>query len=89
MSRRITVAGDGAWGRALTHVAAKAGHSVAHWSRKAPEFASLRDCEAVIVAVPAQAVREVMARIDAHLPPGTPAAPCSMRVSIDCGGWWM
>lgn len=72
MSRCIAVAGDGAWGRALAHVAAKAGNKVVPWSRKAPEFAALGDCEAVILAVPAQAVGDVMTRIGSHLLPGTP-----------------
>lgn len=72
MSRRIAVAGDGAWGQALAHVAAKAGNRVVMWSRRAPEFAGLPECKAVILAVPAQAVHEVTSRIGPHLAAGTP-----------------
>ena len=58
---RIGVAGLGAWGTALADVAQRARHEVALWSRRNP--LPLGDCEAVIVAVPAQAVREVLLAI--------------------------
>ncbi|MBI2717181.1 MAG: NAD(P)-dependent glycerol-3-phosphate dehydrogenase [Rhizobiales bacterium] len=61
MRRRIGIAGSGAWGRALAHVAGAAGHQVALWSRALP--ASLANCDAIIVAVPAQAVRDVLIAI--------------------------
>jgi glycerol-3-phosphate dehydrogenase (NAD(P)+) len=55
---RILVAGQGAWGQALAHVATVSGNSVAVWSRTVSD--SPETAEAVILAVPAQAVREVL-----------------------------
>lgn len=60
MKRKIRVLGGGAWGLALAQVARDAGHDVAVWSRKAPDARLATDAEAVIVAVPAQAVRQVL-----------------------------
>jgi glycerol-3-phosphate dehydrogenase (NAD(P)+) len=60
MSKRIQVLGGGAWGQALAHVARQAGHDVAVWSRKLPERRNLKTADAVIIAVPAQAVRLVL-----------------------------
>jgi glycerol-3-phosphate dehydrogenase (NAD(P)+) len=54
---RILVAGAGAWGTALAHVAKQAGNDVSVWSRGADLVV---DQDAVIMAVPAQAVRDVL-----------------------------
>jgi glycerol-3-phosphate dehydrogenase (NAD(P)+) len=54
---KITVMGDGAWGRALAYVVSQAGHDVSIWSRRSPE---LKSSDATILAVPAQAVRSVI-----------------------------
>jgi glycerol-3-phosphate dehydrogenase (NAD(P)+) len=54
---RILVAGAGAWGLALAHVAKQAGHDVSVWSRGKDLVV---DQDAVIMAVPAQALREVL-----------------------------
>ncbi len=59
MRRRIGVAGAGAWGKALAHIAKLAGHDVRMWSRGEPVHA-LAESDAIIVAVPAQAVRAVL-----------------------------
>ena len=64
MKRRIAVLGGGAWGMALAHVATQAGHDVAVWSRQSPEAVYLKSFDAFILAVPAQAVREVMTAVD-------------------------
>jgi glycerol-3-phosphate dehydrogenase (NAD(P)+) len=56
----ITVLGDGAWGRALSGLAQDCGHKVSVWSRKNPDTAQLRKAEAIIVALPAQAVATVL-----------------------------
>jgi glycerol-3-phosphate dehydrogenase (NAD(P)+) len=61
---KITVMGDGAWGLALAFVAAKAGHDVKIWSRKKPH---LSEANATILAVPAQAVRDVLQFIKAPI----------------------
>jgi glycerol-3-phosphate dehydrogenase (NAD(P)+) len=53
---KITVMGDGAWGHALAYVAGKAGHDVSIWSRGK----TAENTDAAILAVPAQAVREVL-----------------------------
>lgn len=66
MSRKILVIGDGSWGSALAHVARRAGHDVAVWSRKSPDARMLKTADAVIVAVPAQAVR--LERTEVPLP---------------------
>ncbi len=71
MTRRICVIGGGAWGSALAHVARTAGHSVAVWSRRAPDSAAVASADALIVAVPAQAVRGALAAIAPHVRPST------------------
>ena len=65
MKRRIAIAGDGAWGRALAHVARTAGHDVSMWSRQKSDVVSFAGLDAIIVAVPAQAVRDVLTLIKA------------------------
>lgn len=64
---RIAVAGTGAWGTALAHVARSAGHEVMLWSRSSGNEAALAAADALIVAVPAQAVRAVLARLAPYL----------------------
>ena len=63
MKRRIAIAGSGAWGQALAHVARTAGHEVSMWSRQKSDVVSFASLDAVIVAVPAQAVRGVLVLI--------------------------
>jgi glycerol-3-phosphate dehydrogenase (NAD(P)+) len=57
---RITVLGDGAWGRALAGLARDCGHDVSIWSRKNPVTTHLKTSDAIIVAIPAQAVAAVL-----------------------------
>ncbi len=57
MTRRVVVAGAGAWGQALAYVAESAGHDVSLWSRDRPVLPS---CDVIILAVPAQAIRSVV-----------------------------
>jgi glycerol-3-phosphate dehydrogenase (NAD(P)+) len=54
---KVTVLGDGAWGRALAHVARAGEHDVEIWSRRAPFDLT---AQTLIVAVPAQSVRDVL-----------------------------
>ena len=61
---KITVMGQGAWGQALASVAGKAGHDVALWSRAS---AHMHKCDAVIIAVPAQALRQVLSAVNAPI----------------------
>ena len=56
--KKIIVLGDGAWGKALAHVATQAGHDVQVWSRANSSITS--NCDAAIITVPAQAVRAVL-----------------------------
>jgi glycerol-3-phosphate dehydrogenase (NAD(P)+) len=63
MSKKIWVLGDGAWGSALAQVARLAGHDVCVWSRKSKDMRLAREADAVIVAVPAQAVRLVLTEV--------------------------
>ena len=72
MKRRIGVAGAGAWGQALAHVARTAGHSVEIWSRAQPDIAVLSRRDAIILAVPAQAVRDVLTRLRGIVAGGQP-----------------
>jgi glycerol-3-phosphate dehydrogenase (NAD(P)+) len=58
---RICILGDGAWGKALAHVARGGGHDVHIWSRANPRIVQV---DAFIVAVPAQAVRAVLQQVD-------------------------
>lgn len=67
---KIGVAGAGAWGSALAEVARRAGHDAVMWSRRAPQ--TLAACDAVIVAVPAQAAREVLHAIRDDIPRNAP-----------------
>jgi glycerol-3-phosphate dehydrogenase (NAD(P)+) len=57
---RIAVLGDGAWGKALAGLARDCGHDVSIWSRKQPDTSQLKNAEAIIVAVPAQAVASLL-----------------------------
>lgn len=61
---RIGVLGAGAWGSALAHVARTAGHEVEVWSRGRP-VEPLRSAQGLILAVPAQGVREVLTGLKA------------------------
>jgi glycerol-3-phosphate dehydrogenase (NAD(P)+) len=63
VKRRIAIAGNGAWGQALAHVARTAGHDVSMWSRQKSDVVSFASLDAIIVAVPAQAVRDVLTLI--------------------------
>ena len=63
MKRRIAIAGNGAWGQALAHVARTAGHDVSMWSRQKSDVVSFASLDAIIAAVPAQAVRDVLTLI--------------------------
>ena len=72
MKRHVGIVGAGAWGTALAHVAKAAGHAVGIWSRRAPDLASLSRADALIMAVPAQALREVLSFIQPVLRKGLP-----------------
>jgi glycerol-3-phosphate dehydrogenase (NAD(P)+) len=67
MTRRICVLGSGAWGNALAHVARTAGHGVTVWSRRSPDSAAVAQADTLIVAVPAQAVRETLTAVAPHV----------------------
>ena len=72
MRRRIGIAGAGAWGHALSHVAGLAGHQVSMWSRGQEPAAQLSQSDAIILAVPAQAAREVLRTIRPVVTDGLP-----------------
>lgn len=56
---KLGVLGAGAWGAALAHVARTAGHEVHVWSRGGA-LQPLQEAQGLILAVPAQGVREVL-----------------------------
>lgn len=72
MKRRIGIAGAGAWGGALAHVARLAGHDVSVWSRGLETSESLSQPDAIILAVPAQAARQVLTAIKPACREGLP-----------------
>lgn len=57
---KICVLGNGAWGRALAGLATACGHEVSIWSRKDSNTENVWAAEALIVAIPAQAVATVL-----------------------------
>jgi glycerol-3-phosphate dehydrogenase (NAD(P)+) len=57
------VVGAGAWGTALGHVAKAAGNDVAFWSRQNPDAKAVADAGALVLAVPAQAVRGTLRQL--------------------------
>ncbi len=57
---KIAVMGDGAWGKTLAFVANRAGHDVSVWSRRNPVT---MESDACILAVPAQALRDVLPNV--------------------------
>ncbi len=63
MRRQICVVGSGAWGTALAHVARSAGHEVRIWSRKNPDADAVGWADGIILAVPAQHVRETLGQL--------------------------
>ena len=63
MTLRIGVVGAGAWGSALAHVARAAGHDVGYWSRAEPALDAIAGADALILSVPAQAARAVLAAV--------------------------
>ncbi|NJM30573.1 MAG: NAD(P)-dependent glycerol-3-phosphate dehydrogenase [Rhizobiales bacterium] len=83
MKRRICVAGDGAWGRALAFAAREAGHDTRMWSRRAPDDAALSDAEVIVGAVPAQSVREVVTRL--AFKEGTPLIIAAKGIERETG----
>jgi glycerol-3-phosphate dehydrogenase (NAD(P)+) len=58
VSKHVVIIGGGAWGQALAQVATKAGNRVSIWSRKNAEHVLQGD--AAVLAIPAQAVRDVV-----------------------------
>lgn len=88
---RIAVLGAGAWGSALADVTARTSRSVILWGRKAGaarkagvettnELARIGGAEAVLVAVPAQALREVVLAAEQFIPSGTPVIACAKGI---------
>ena len=65
---KICVVGDGAWGTALAHVARRGGHDVSIWSRKVPDAVAVSQAHALVLAVPAQAVRSALALVQPQTP---------------------
>lgn len=72
MKQHFGVVGAGAWGTALAHVAQSAGHDVSMWSRSKPDVSSLIGADALILAVPAQAVRQTLRAIHPVIRNGQP-----------------
>lgn len=57
---KICVVGNGAWGRALAGLSVECGHDVSIWSRKDSTQNKILNAEALIVAIPAQAIASVL-----------------------------
>lgn len=83
MKRRIGIAGGGAWGRALAHVAGLAGHDVSIWPRgHVPEADR---CDAVILAVPAQVARHALRVIKPIAAKGLPVIIAAKGIEQSTG----
>jgi glycerol-3-phosphate dehydrogenase (NAD(P)+) len=61
---KICVLGNGAWGRALAALAKECGHEVEIWSRVDTSKEKVWRAEALIVAIPAQAVATVLPQLN-------------------------
>jgi glycerol-3-phosphate dehydrogenase (NAD(P)+) len=81
---KIGILGAGAWGAALAHVARGAGHAVHSWSRGTP-LAPLAGASTLVVAVPAQAVRDVLRQVSAALPVAPPLIISAKGIEQDSG----
>lgn len=81
---RIAIAGAGAWGRALAFVATEAGHDARTWSRGI-DPALIASCDALILAIPAQACREVLTRLAPALAPGLPVIIAAKGIERSTG----
>jgi glycerol-3-phosphate dehydrogenase (NAD(P)+) len=60
---KICVLGNGAWGRALARLARDCGHDVSIWSRKDAGNEKILKAEALIVAIPAQAIASELPKL--------------------------
>ena len=71
---KVGILGAGAWGRALAKTADRAGHEVQLWSRAdGPDrFDAAASAEVVVLAVPAQAMTEIAARLGPENVRGAP-----------------
>ena len=58
MSKHVVIVGGGAWGQALAQVATKSGNRVSIWSRKSADH--VLEGDVAVLAIPAQAVRDVV-----------------------------
>lgn len=85
MSRKLCIIGDGAWGQALAHVIRKAGHSVGLWSRRSPDLTALVAADGVVLAIPAQAMREVLKSLVAQLEPLPALIICAKGIEQQTG----
>lgn len=81
----IGVLGAGSWGSALAHVARTAGHRVHVWSRQTPELEALSGADALIISVPAQAVRAVLTTVKPVLKPDAKLIISAKGIEQDTG----
>ncbi len=94
---RIGVIGAGAWGAALAIVARRAGRTVLLWGRSparrgatgprgieaTADLACAAACDAALLAVPAQAIREVCGMLSPLLGPDVPVVVCAKGIERD------
>jgi glycerol-3-phosphate dehydrogenase (NAD(P)+) len=85
MTRLIGVVGAGAWGSALAHVARTAGHRVGVWSRQEPNLAPLSRTDALILAVPAQAMRDALGAVRPVIHKDQPLVIAAKGIERDTG----
>ncbi|MBV9570521.1 MAG: NAD(P)-dependent glycerol-3-phosphate dehydrogenase [Alphaproteobacteria bacterium] len=96
----VGVIGAGAWGTALAIAAARAGRRVTLWSRNAPaavgaalphgisrtnDSAAAANADALLLVVPAQRVRGVLAAFGPHLASQAPVVVCAKGIERDSG----
>ncbi|MBL9048451.1 MAG: hypothetical protein JNK34_14340, partial [Tabrizicola sp.] len=68
----------------LAFVATEAGHEVRVWSRGG-EPGAIADCEALILAIPAQACREVLTILAPAIPAGLPVIIAAKGIERSTG----
>lgn len=83
MSRKIVVLGDGAWGRALAALARDCSHNVSVWSRRNRDAKPFNDADAIIAAIPAQALGHVLRSLD--IKPSTDIIITAKGIARDTG----
>jgi glycerol-3-phosphate dehydrogenase (NAD(P)+) len=83
--KRIGVVGGGAWGTALAHVALSAGHDVHVWTRSQFSLAPLAGADCLVLAVPAQSLRDALVHVSPAMRHKQPVIIAAKGIERDTG----